>query len=126
MTSLPSPPPYPLAPPPYPLAPPLLAGIIGGKFLERGRIAKPKRDRDEPSVYHLAEDFYVGGHVVLNNHKFILIDADEYALKYMEKHDQVRVSYTINPSISNQGYVRVTYTLTYIRNYVPLSTSCDM
>ena len=87
---LPSPPLPPLPSPPLPSS----VGIIGGKFLERGRIAKAKRDRDEPSVYHTAEDFYVGGHVVLNNHKFILIDADEYALKYMEKHDQVRILYT--------------------------------
>ena len=36
----------------------------------------------------------MGGHVVLNSHKFILIDADEYALKYMEKEDKVSILYT--------------------------------
>ena len=58
--------------------------------MERGRISKPKMDPDESSIYYVPEDFYVGGHVEFNSHKFILIDGDEYALKYMEKHaDQV-------------------------------------
>lgn len=65
-------------------------GIIGGKFLERGRIAKPKIQGADPIVYYQAEDLYVGSRVELNRHKFVLIDTDEYALRYMEKHcDQV-------------------------------------
>lgn len=62
------------------------SGIIGGKFLERSRIAKPALSPDEPTVYYLPDDFYVGGRVEFNSHKFILIDTDEYALKYMEKY----------------------------------------
>ncbi|XP_013419576.1 EF-hand domain-containing family member C2-like [Lingula anatina] len=64
------------------------SGIIGGKFLERGRVKKP----DQPpystrlSEYYMAPDLYVGGLVIFNNHKFLLIDADEYAFRYMEQH----------------------------------------
>ena len=66
----------------------ILTGIIGGKFLERGRIAKPKRIESEPTIHYLAEDLYVGSKVEFNNHSFLLIDADEYALRYIEKHNE--------------------------------------
>ena len=62
-------------------------GIIGGKFLERGRVKKP----DQPlystylSEYYQAQDLYVGASVNFNRHKFVIIDADEYAFRYMEK-----------------------------------------
>lgn len=62
------------------------SGIHGGKFLERSRIKKP----DQPlystkmSQYYLSDDLYVGAHVDFNSHMFILIDADEYAFRYME------------------------------------------
>ncbi len=65
-------------------------GIIGGKFLERGPIAKPKRSESDPTSHYQAEDLYIGSRVEFNKHKFVFIDADEYALRYMEKHsDQV-------------------------------------
>ncbi len=67
------------------------AGIIGGKFLERCRIAKPKATDTDPSIYYMADDLYIGSKVEFNRHRFVLISADEYALRYMEKHpDQVR------------------------------------
>lgn len=62
------------------------SGIIGGKFLERGQIAKPKVREEDATVYYQAEDLCVGSRIQLNRHKFVLIDADEYALRYMEKH----------------------------------------
>ena len=54
--------------------------------MERGRIAKPKESADEggPSEYYLAGDLWVGGRVDFNSHRFVLIDSDEYALRYME------------------------------------------
>lgn len=53
--------------------------------MERGRIAKPKVTGEEaPSEYYLAGDLWVGGHVEFNSHRFVLIDCDEYALRYME------------------------------------------
>ena len=38
------------------------------------------------SEYYLANDLYVGAQVDFNSHKFVLIDADEYAFRYMEGH----------------------------------------
>ncbi|XP_003389005.1 PREDICTED: EF-hand domain-containing family member C2-like [Amphimedon queenslandica] len=60
------------------------SGIIGGKFLERCRVAKPKANESDPSVYYQPEDFYIGAEVVFNNFSFILTEADEYAMRYME------------------------------------------
>lgn len=62
------------------------AGIIAGKFLERGRVTKFHGPDYDPIVYYLADDLYIGAKTNFNNHKFIIIDADEYALRYMEKH----------------------------------------
>ena len=71
-------------------------GIIGGKFLERGPIAKPKRSESDPTIHYQAEDLYIGSQVQFNRHKFLLIDADEYALRYMEKYsDQVLCHMTL-------------------------------
>ena len=38
------------------------------------------------SEYYLAQDLFVGAKVDFNSHKFVLIDADEYAFRYMESH----------------------------------------
>ncbi len=73
----------------------MFAGVIGGKFLERGRVKKP----DQPaystqlSEYYLAQDMFVGALVEFNKHRFVLIDADEYAYSYMDRHDN-EVRYT--------------------------------
>ena len=62
-------------------------GIIGGKFLERGRIKKPgqERYRVELSEYYTARDLHVGARIIINNFPFELVDADEYCYRYMEK-----------------------------------------
>ena len=65
-----------------------LVGIIGGQFLVRGRISKPKASESDPTFYYQAEDLYIGSRVEFNKYKFLLVDADEYALRYMEKHKQ--------------------------------------
>jgi len=57
------------------------SGIIGGKFLERGRVKKPNGEN-----YYNAQDLYIGSHVEFCRHTFILIDADEYAINYMQQH----------------------------------------
>ncbi len=56
--------------------------------MERNRIKKPNQERfgSELSEYYLAKELYVGSRVNFHNHMFILIDADEYAFHYMEKH----------------------------------------
>lgn len=38
------------------------------------------------SEYYMATDMHVGASVEINKHKFLLIDADEYAFLYMEQH----------------------------------------
>ncbi|KAM4045618.1 EF-hand domain-containing family member C2 isoform 1-T1 [Anomaloglossus baeobatrachus] len=66
------------------------SGIMGGKFLERCRIKKPGQElfKCEMSEYFKAEDLFVGSRVNFNGHKFILVDADEYVFRYMEKNVQ--------------------------------------
>ncbi|XP_015218867.1 EF-hand domain-containing family member C2 isoform X1 [Lepisosteus oculatus] len=64
------------------------SGMIGGKFLERGRIKKPGQElfKSQCSEYFKAEDLYVGARVCFNNQEFQLVDADEYVFSYMEQH----------------------------------------
>ncbi|XP_042644745.1 EF-hand domain-containing family member C2 isoform X1 [Tyto alba] len=63
-------------------------GILGGKFLERGRIKKPGQElfKSEPSEYFKAQSLFVGARVCFHGHNFLLVDADEYTFNYMEKH----------------------------------------
>jgi len=66
------------------------SGVVGGKFLERGRIRKPNQEifKSEMSEYYLAKDLYVGAEVTFNDHIFTITDADEYAVGYMEHHSK--------------------------------------
>ena len=55
--------------------------------MERGRIAKTRvsgSDEGSLSQYYLSEDLWIGARVDFNSHKFVLVDCDEYALRYME------------------------------------------
>ncbi|XP_054244088.1 EF-hand domain-containing family member C2 [Indicator indicator] len=63
-------------------------GILGGKFLERGRIKKPGQElfKSEPSEYFKAQNLFIGARVCFHGHNFLLVDADEYTINYMEKH----------------------------------------
>jgi DUF1126 PH-like domain len=63
----------------------VFSGIPGGKFLERGRVKKTA-SAGSASQYYAASDFYVGATVEFNKHKFVLLEADEYAYLYMENH----------------------------------------
>jgi len=67
--------------------------------LERQRVKKPNQPRygTELSDYYLASDMFVGNTVELNRFRFQLIDADEYAFRYMEQHASAF------PRCSNQG-----------------------
>ena len=60
------------------------AGIIAGKFLERTRIKKPDCDPQKPEFYG-PHDLIVGQTIDVFSHKFLIEDADEYVLKYMEE-----------------------------------------
>lgn len=63
------------------------SGIIGGKFLERTRIAKPGSSPDKP-VFYGPDDMHIGSVIHIFNHRFVITNADEYVLKYMEDHPQ--------------------------------------
>ncbi|XP_062039565.1 EF-hand domain-containing family member C2 [Lepus europaeus] len=64
------------------------SGFTGGLFLKRSRVKKPgqKVFKSEPSEYIKSEDLYIGTTVNVNGYLFMLLNADEYTLKYMEKH----------------------------------------
>ena len=66
------------------------SGVQGGKFLERQRIKKTRKESysTEPSEYYKATDLYVGATIALNSFVFQLYDADEYAFAYMEKNPE--------------------------------------
>jgi hypothetical protein len=55
------------------------SGIIGGKYLQRVRVKNP-----ETGDYFRAPDLEVGRTVVLNQQRFQLMEATEYAMSYME------------------------------------------
>ena len=57
--------------------------MLGGKFLECTKVAKPGSDVDNP-VFYTAQDLLIGETIEVFKHKFIIKDADEYVLKYME------------------------------------------
>ncbi|KAL5013732.1 hypothetical protein ScPMuIL_008002 [Solemya velum] len=70
------------------------SGIIGGKFLERTRVAKPNSTPDKP-VFYGPQDFYIGAMVEVFKHRFVITNADAYVLKYMEEHSDQFPSTTI-------------------------------
>ena len=59
------------------------AGILGGKFLEFTRVAKPGSSVDAPEFY-APQDFAIGRTIEVFKHKFVITDADLYVLKHME------------------------------------------
>jgi hypothetical protein len=61
------------------------SGIMGGKFLERTRVAKPTSTPDSP-VYYGPQDFFIGATIEIFGHRFIITSADAFVLSYMEEH----------------------------------------
>ena len=55
------------------------SGIMGGKFIQRGRVKKPNSHE-----YYTQADFYTGARIEFNKFGFVLYQADEYSLAYME------------------------------------------
>jgi len=55
------------------------SGIMGGKFIQRGRVKKPGSHE-----YYTQADFYTGARIEFNKFGFLLYQADEYTLSYME------------------------------------------
>ncbi|XP_033109623.1 EF-hand domain-containing protein 1-like [Anneissia japonica] len=63
------------------------SGIISGKFLERTRVTKPGSLPNNAQFYG-PQDLYIGATVVVFNHRFVITDADDYVLLYLEAHQQ--------------------------------------
>ncbi|XP_065771772.1 EF-hand domain-containing family member C2 isoform X3 [Muntiacus reevesi] len=63
------------------------SGYTGGMFLKRFRVKKPGQEvfKSEFSEYIKAEELYVGAKVNVNGYLFLLVNADEYTLNYMER-----------------------------------------
>jgi len=61
------------------------SGLIGGKFLERTRVAKPGSTPERP-VFYGPQDFYIGATVHVFRHRFVITNADMFVLTYMEQH----------------------------------------
>lgn len=61
------------------------SGIIGGKFLERTRVAKPNCPPDQPEFFG-PQDFYIGAVIEIFKHRFIITNADAYVLEFMQSH----------------------------------------
>ncbi|XP_028907716.1 EF-hand domain-containing protein 1 [Ornithorhynchus anatinus] len=59
------------------------SGIIGGQFLGKTRVPKPGSSADDPSYFEPG-DLFIGAVVEIFGHRFIIVDADEYVLNYLE------------------------------------------
>ncbi|KAM5286799.1 EF-hand domain-containing protein 1 isoform 1-T1 [Hipposideros larvatus] len=59
------------------------SGIIGGKYLGRTKVVKPHSSVENP-IYYSPSDFFIGAVIEVFGHRFIILDMDDYVLKYME------------------------------------------
>ncbi|KAJ4922628.1 hypothetical protein JOQ06_027884 [Pogonophryne albipinna] len=59
------------------------SGIIAGKFLKDTRISKPGSTVENPEFYSPA-DFAIGATLHVFGRRFVLTDADQYVLNYLE------------------------------------------
>ncbi|XP_011378328.2 EF-hand domain-containing family member C2 [Pteropus vampyrus] len=66
------------------------SGNAGGQFLKRMRVKKPGQEvfKSELSEYMKVEELYIGATVNVNGYLFLLLNADEYTLKFMEKNSE--------------------------------------
>uniref|UniRef100_A0A8D0FDQ8 EF-hand domain containing 1 n=1 Tax=Strix occidentalis caurina TaxID=311401 RepID=A0A8D0FDQ8_STROC len=59
------------------------SGITGGKYLGKTRVAKPGSTTENPTYYE-PSDLTIGSTIEVFGHRFVITDADEYVLNYME------------------------------------------
>ncbi|KAF5889374.1 EF-hand domain-containing protein 1, partial [Clarias magur] len=59
------------------------SGFVGGRFLEKTRVPKPGSTVENPEYYSPA-DFAIGATVEVFRWRFVLTDADQYVLNYLE------------------------------------------
>jgi hypothetical protein len=86
----------------------VVAGFIGGEFIKRTKIQKPGQEiyASEPPEYFGQQDFYVGNILVLFGFLFVLVDADEYTLRYMEINCQEVRLFCIGIILSSLVYLK--------------------
>lgn len=63
-------------------------GFASKQFFARGPVNLPNQatyTSKAPETYQ-PQHMFVGASIIINSFKFVLIDADEYALRYMERH----------------------------------------
>ena len=60
-------------------------GIIGGKFLERSKVALPNEDafKKTPLSFYSTRDFFIGAQLLVNNYCFVLCGADDYGMTHI-------------------------------------------
>ncbi|KAJ7421287.1 EF-hand domain-containing protein 1 [Willisornis vidua] len=70
------------------------SGIPGGKYLKKTRVAKPGSTPENP-IYYEPSDFAIGSTIEVFGHRFVITDADEYVLNYMERNAECFPSATL-------------------------------
>jgi hypothetical protein len=71
------------------------SGIIGGKFLQQTRVAKPGSSAERPQFYG-PQDFYIGAIIDVFKHRFIVTGADALVLSFMEQHPDHFPQHTVD------------------------------
>ncbi|KAL5109814.1 EF-hand domain-containing protein 1 [Taenia crassiceps] len=61
------------------------SGFPAGTFLKQTRIAKPGSTAEKPDYYG-PKDFYIGSIIDVFGTRFLITEADEYVVKFMEVH----------------------------------------
>jgi hypothetical protein len=69
------------------------SGIVGGKWLERSRVKVGAR-------YLGTEDLHIGAEILLSGFPFVLIGADEYALRFMDQQPELFPKHTPRGKVS--------------------------
>lgn len=81
------------------------SGFRTSEFFKRGPIVMPGQATytSKPPLYYNAQHMYVGATLIINEFHFVLIESDDYALRYMELHaNQVEHGNIIHLQFINQ------------------------
>ncbi|XP_061002891.1 EF-hand domain-containing protein 1 [Dama dama] len=78
------------------------SGIIGGKYLGRTKVVKPGSSAENP-VYYGPSDFFIGAVIEVFGRRFVILDTDDYVLKYMESN---AAQYSPEALLSIQNHIR--------------------
>ncbi|OWK13096.1 EFHC1, partial [Cervus elaphus hippelaphus] len=78
------------------------SGIIGGKYLGRTKVVKPGSSVENP-VYYGPSDFFIGAVIEVFGRRFVILDTDDYVLKYMESN---AAQYSPEALLSIQNRIR--------------------